>query len=148
MLEADGTPAMVDRAKICPPRSRIGAITAEERQAVMAASPLAGKYDTEVDRDSAYERLNARTVAPVAASVPPMRGSVPATPVAASAAPARAVKAPPSSGDLLTNIFLGDGRRQGLVESVAKSVLRGAGSQMGTRIGRSVVRGVLGSLLK
>jgi len=148
MLEADGTPAMVDRAKICPPRSRIGAITAEERQAVMAASPLAGKYDTEIDRDSAYERLNARTVAPVAASVPPMRGSVPATPVAANAAPARAVKAPPSSGDLLTNIFLGDGRRQGLVESVAKSVLRGAGSQMGTRIGRSVVRGVLGSLLK
>jgi DNA helicase HerA-like ATPase len=162
LLEADGTPAMVDRAKICPPRSRIGAITLEERKAVMAASPLVGKYETEIDRHSAYERLSERAVTPVAASVPAMRGSVPATPVAArsSAAPARAtgparaagptrsVKAPPSSGDLLTNMLLGDGRRQGLVESVAKSVFRGAGSQVGTRIGRSVMRGVLGSLLK
>ena len=41
MLEAGGTPAMVDRARICPPRSRIGAVTPEERAAVVvpARSP-------------------------------------------------------------------------------------------------------------
>jgi uncharacterized protein len=147
---------MVDRAKICPPRSRIGAITPAERKAVIAASPLAGKYDGEVDRISAYERLKERAAAPAPVSAPPpARGSVPETPlletrlpVRPAPAPAGVVKAPPSSGDLLTNIFLGDGRRQGLVESVAKSMLRGAGSQVGTRVGRSLVRGVLGSLLK
>jgi DNA helicase HerA-like ATPase len=153
LLEADGTPALVDRAKICPPRSRIGAITPAERQATLALSPLAGKYDTVVDRDSAYERLNQRAAAPapLAASQPinPW-GSVPSTPmpVRAPAAPARAARAPASSGDLLTNMLLGDGRRQGLVESMAKSMLRGAGSQVGTHAGRSLVRGLLGSLLK
>jgi len=144
LLEADGTPAKVDRAKICPPRSRIGAITIEERKAVMAASPLAGKYETVIDRESAYELLNKRATTPASLPANP-RGSVPSTPPQ-TAAPARAAQAPP--GDLLSNIFLGDGRRQGLVESMAKSVVRSASSQIGTRIGRSVIRGVLGSLVK
>jgi DNA helicase HerA-like ATPase len=154
MLEADGTPAMVDRAKICPPRSRIGAITPEERKAAMAASPLAGKYEAAIDRESAYERLNTRaaaSAAPAAENRPTNPwGSVPTVPmpVRPAASPVRAVRPPASNGDMLTNIFLGDGRRQGLVESMAKSVVRSASSQIGTRIGRSVVRGVLGSLLK
>ncbi len=59
-LAADGTPSPVERALICPPRSRIGAITAEERAAIIARSPLAGRYEAAVDRDSAYERLAGR----------------------------------------------------------------------------------------
>jgi uncharacterized protein len=142
MLEVDGTPAVVDRARICPPRSRIGAISPAEREEVMAASPLGGKYETAIDRESAYELLNKRAAAPVIAAP---RGSVPETPLPPSPANAGQAQA---RGDLLTNIFLGDGRRQGLAESMAKSVVRSASSQIGTRIGRSVARGVLGSLLK
>lgn len=59
-LDAEGAPGVVERAYIIPPRSRIGALTAEERAAVMAASPVAGKYDQRVDRESAYELLQAR----------------------------------------------------------------------------------------
>jgi hypothetical protein len=52
------------------------------------------------------------------------------------------------TGSFLTDILMGDGRRQGLAETVAKSMLRTVGSQFGTQISRSVLRGVLGSILK
>src|SRR5580692_5787893 len=56
-LEGGGTPAMVDRTMIRPPSARIGPVTPEERQAVLAKSPFKGKYDTTVDPNSAYEIL-------------------------------------------------------------------------------------------
>lgn len=59
-LTEGGVPSPVERAKVCPPRSRIGAITNEERQAVMARSPLRGQYDQPVDRESAYEKLESQ----------------------------------------------------------------------------------------
>ena len=60
MLEPGGIPGIVERVKVVPPRSRMGTVTAEERQETMAASPLAGKYDQTVDRESAYEILQGR----------------------------------------------------------------------------------------
>src|SRR5580693_2021021 len=59
-LEAAGTPAMVDRAMIRPPSARIGPVTAEERKAIIAGSPLRGKYDTAIDPESAFEILQKR----------------------------------------------------------------------------------------
>ena len=56
-LDEAGRPSMVERAYILPPRSQIGLITAEERQKVIKKSPLLGKYEREVDRQSAYELL-------------------------------------------------------------------------------------------
>ena len=56
-LDAKGAPGMVQRARILFPLSQIGAVTPAQRQAVMAASPLAGKYDHPVDRVSAFEVL-------------------------------------------------------------------------------------------
>ena len=53
----------VERTMICPPRCRMGAITPEERAAVRARSPIGGKYDSPVNRESAYEILSRRTVA-------------------------------------------------------------------------------------
>ena len=60
MLEKGGTPAVVSRSLIAPPGSRVGPITPEERAAVIAASPLRGKYDVTIDRESAFEVLNKR----------------------------------------------------------------------------------------
>ena len=54
MLDAKGTPEMVDRALIAPPNARVGTITAEERQAAIENSPRYGEYDTPMDRKSAY----------------------------------------------------------------------------------------------
>ncbi len=59
-LDAKGAPTPVERCFIAPPQSRIGPATDTERQAVIQANPLAGKYDRTVDRDSAYEVLMGR----------------------------------------------------------------------------------------
>ncbi len=60
MLDAKGTPEVVERTLIAPPSARVGPISAEERNAIMAASAFAGKYDAMVDRDSAFEMLESR----------------------------------------------------------------------------------------
>ena len=86
-LDAKGVPFPVERCFIAPPQGRIGPATAEERAAVTAASPLAGKYDRVVDRQSAYEVLTGRVAATPPAQAPtdaaPRRrgqyGSVPPT---------------------------------------------------------------------
>ena len=56
-LEPDGSPSVVQRTLIAPPRSRLGPVTAKERAIVQSISPFDGKYDTALDRDSAAEVL-------------------------------------------------------------------------------------------
>ncbi len=60
MLDDEGKPGIVDRAKILPPRSQVGAITAEQRKQIIGSSIVAGHYEKAVDRESAYEKLQAR----------------------------------------------------------------------------------------
>ncbi|GGG41040.1 hypothetical protein GCM10010964_30810 [Caldovatus sediminis] len=174
-LAADGTPTPVERARICPPRSRIGAITPEERAAILVRSPLAGRYDEEMDRESAYELLTGRATMAMADPGPhrvetgsaPVRGGdpwggvrvPPQGPSARGRIPdivpqARRVPAPgqpgraPTGGGLLGDILTGDrGRRQGVAEAMAKSAARSIGSAVGRQIGNAVLRGVLGTIL-
>ena len=131
-LEAGGVPAIVERALVCPPRSRIGATNPAERQAVLDRSPVAGKYDAAVDRDSAYERLAARTEA-----APPPAGRSPTSPPEQSPWQPPRREAPRQSGRSGSN-------RQGVGEAFAKSAARAIGSQ----VGRQIVRGVLGALFR
>jgi DNA helicase HerA-like ATPase len=56
-LDAKGIPTMVERARILPPEGQAGAIPAEDRQQIIRTSMVYGKYDTIVDRVSAYELL-------------------------------------------------------------------------------------------
>lgn len=60
VLEEKGIPSMVGRTLIRPPSSRMAPITAEERATVISGGPVSGLYDTSVDRESAYELLDAR----------------------------------------------------------------------------------------
>jgi len=60
-LDEDGAPTVVQRTLIKPPRSRLGPITPKERAIIQSVSPLGGKYDTAVDRESAEEVLAAKT---------------------------------------------------------------------------------------
>src|SRR5215471_2233686 len=62
-LDAKGVPEPVERCFVAPPRGRIGPVSDAERAALVKASPLAGKYDQLVDRESAYEVLNKRSTA-------------------------------------------------------------------------------------
>lgn len=66
-LQQGGIPSVVERTKIRPPRSRMGPVTAQERAAVVAASPLHGVYEAAVDRESAFEILRGRAEEPAAA---------------------------------------------------------------------------------
>jgi len=135
LLDEKGRPAMVERAFVVPPGTRIGAITPQERAAIMNSSLLAGAYDRVEDRESAYEKLTQR-VGDTAAAKPAGMGE------AASA---------PAGGGLLGALgdFLGGstgprgGRREGAIETAAKSAARAIGSQ----VGREIIRGVLGSIL-
>ena len=56
-LDAKGSPAVVERAFVLAPGSRIGPLTADERRAAIDASLVAGVYEQAVDRESAYEKL-------------------------------------------------------------------------------------------
>lgn len=62
-LDAKGVPEPVERCFVAPPRGRIGPATDAERAAALKASPLAGKYDRAIDRESAYEVLSSRASA-------------------------------------------------------------------------------------
>src|SRR5690606_22333886 len=137
LLAAKGRPAPTERAWILPPGSRIGPATAAERQALQGPA-MAGKYAQSVDRESAYEGLNARA----SAEAPAETGRA-----GPGQAPGRAPAQPAESGGLmdgLNEVLFGStgprgGRRDGVVQSVVKSTAR--------TFARQLVRGVLGSLL-
>lgn len=128
LLDEKGKPSIVERAWIVPPRSRLGPLTAAERQQILAASPVAGVYEKSIDRESAYERLKARSEQ-LAAERAQSQGQT-------------------GTGGILGDLLggapgAGGRRREGIVEALAKSAARSVGSQLG----RAIVRGVLGSLL-
>lgn len=134
MLQEKGIPMPVERTLIAPPRCRIGAITPDERTAVRGRSPVGAKYDTTVNRESAYEILTRRAAGGDATG--PAASPQPAAP-----SPSRA---PAQEQGTLGAILWGTGRRQGMVETMAKQAARSVGSQLGRQILRGVLGGILG----
>jgi DNA helicase HerA-like ATPase len=133
LLDEQGRPGITERALIVPPGSRVGPLDAAERAQRVAASPLAGVYEQTVDRESAYEKLQARVAAPPHSE------------------PANADTQRTTAGGGVVNDILfgrrgprGGQQSQGLVEALAKSAARAVGSQAG----RALMRGLLGSLLR
>jgi len=147
-LEERGTPSMVERTLIAPPMGQVGPIDAAERQRMIAASLFKGKYDQAIDEESAYEMLAKR----------------------AQKAAGEAQEASAGSGgilDMIGSIF-GTTRKRGETLSTGQHVARevtrtvvaatvgglaaelgkAIGGRQGSSIGRAVVRGTLGGLLK
>jgi hypothetical protein len=105
-LDTKGVPEPVERCFVAPPRGRIGPATDAERAATIKASPLAGKYEQTVDRESAYEVLMGRATGGQArdtggASVPTTgqrrRGQYDDMPPPIASAPSPVDAAPPAS---------------------------------------------------
>ncbi len=141
-LQGNGVPTPVERVTICPPRCRMGALTPEERAAIRGRSPVGAKYDTAVNRESAYEILSRRTET-AADAVQPASGRAPAPAADRQETEASGASASPMAG--VVNDFLwGSGRRQGMVETMAKQAARTVGSQLGRQILRGVLGGILG----
>lgn len=61
-LDEKGTPGITERAFVLPPHSQIGAISPEQRTAILQGSLIAGVYEAVVDRESAYEKLKAQAM--------------------------------------------------------------------------------------
>ncbi|GCB03418.1 ATP-binding protein [Ralstonia sp. SET104] len=151
MLDESGRPEITQRAFVVPPASRIGPISDDERRALISNSLVAGRYDTAIDRESAYEILTGR-VAGGGAAAAPAPGSI-GTDFGASpgAAPAPAPAQVPAQeggwlgevGSILTKGTGRTGRGDSIVETLAKSTMR----TIGSTVGREIVRGVLGSIL-
>ena len=118
LLDGKGTPVPVDRAFVLPPRSRLAPLSVEERKRVMKSSPVKGKYDETVDRESAYERLQAR-----------------AAERSAEAAPQRS---PSKRGQIESPAEA--------AQYSGKAALWGFGSQIGRALGQALVRGLLGGV--
>ena len=120
-LDGKGRPGVVERVLIRPPQSRIGPLDARDRARIMDRSPLKGRYEAVLDRESAFERLQARARDVIEAAQEEKRGR---------------------EDDGAFGWLSGSGRRQGVAEALVKSTVRTIGSQLG----RQIIRGVLGSL--
>jgi len=121
-LQDKGIPSIVEHTTVRPPRSRMGPISHEERQALLRG-PMQGRYDKTIDRISAHELLLERAQQQIRETERNNKESE---------TQHKAQKSPRSSN------------RQSVGEAMLKSLVRSIGSGLG----RKIVRGVLGSILK
>jgi hypothetical protein len=135
LLDEKGRPGVTERAWVYPPASKIGPITPEERQKIIKGSTIFGHYEKVVDRESAFEKLQAGEKPGAAKSA------------AGKGAEGKAGDAPAGEESMgeqvlgtVRDFLFGKtgprgGRREGVIEQVAKSEAR------------KILRGALGSVL-
>src|SRR5690606_32380891 len=132
-LDAKGTPTPTERVWMVAPGSRIGPASEAERQAIRASSLLGGKYEQTMDRESAYEVLQKRSLT---AAADPKQGT-------AAGSGGKGEQGDTGLMGTVNDFLFGStgprgGRREGAVQSAVKSAIRSTATQL--------VRGVLGSL--
>lgn len=130
-LDAKGSPSVVERAMVIAPNSRMGPVSDDERNGLINHSPVYGKYEDRVDRESAFEMLQKGVQNSTAQQEAP-------------AAKGQSVAVDDGILGGLKDILFGStgprgGKRDGVVQTMAKSAAR--------QVTNQIVRGVLGSLL-
>ncbi len=131
VLDQSGAPSVVARTSIRPPNSRLGPLTADERLALQAKSPVRGVYDTPLNRESAYERLAQRAEQ---AAAEPVRAEPTVIPPRPRQQPASRPTPPPRPAARRT--------RESIPEAAAKSMARSVSSA----IGREIMRNLFGAM--
>lgn len=135
-LDEKGRPTIVQRGYVLPPASQIGPITDVERSALIASSIVAGIYEKTVDRESAYEKIKGRVTEKAQTREAP---------------PTKTAEAESEGGfsDVLGSI-LGGGKKTGgrRSDSIVEAMMKSAVRTMGSTVGREIIRGVLGSIMK
>ncbi|MFN8829856.1 MAG: helicase HerA-like domain-containing protein [Labrys sp. (in: a-proteobacteria)] len=132
-LEGNGTPSIVERALIRPPQAQVGPIAPQERAAIRAGSPVMGRYETALDRESAFEVLKSKRESTTSGNDGSGGGLL---------------------GDIMGSIF-GNGTSSGrsssrmsTTEAAVKSMARSMASTAGRQIANALIRGVLGGLTR
>lgn len=170
LLQDDGSPGVVQRTLIAPPRSRLGPLEPKERAIIQSVSPCAGKYDSVVDRESAEEILAARgQAAAAAAQAQKARAEADKAAAAQAKVEAKQREAELKEQARRDAAAAREAAKPGTLEKVVQSASRAAASSVGRQVanelGRAVfggssrksasggiagklVRGILGSLFK
>lgn len=159
VLDDKGAPTIVERVKVRLPISRLGPLQPHERQQLMVTSALAGKYDTALDRHSAYETLTAKAddAAEQAAKDAAEKARKDADEKAAkeaeqaeeAARKARARAEKEAARDAAKAAKKPVGRpRDSVFDTVIKTATRSISSTIGRQIGQQILRGILGSMKK
>ncbi len=155
-LGMDGAPSIVQRTLIAPPRSRLGPVTDKERAIIQSISPVEGKYDTLVNRESAAEVLAQKTADAAAAAqmvdeqgpavqqaqarqTPSMWGKAGRAAMGAVAA---------SAGSVIAAGLTGKKSRASPMASAASAVVGTVATQLGGAAFGRFARGLLGGLLR
>jgi len=116
VLDEKGTPTIVERALVYPPRSRLSPLTPDERSRLVRESVLYGHYEKAIDRESAYEKLKAKTeqvkMGPREEGVQKRRTAEP----------------------------------KSQAEQLLGAAVKSAAHAIGSQLGRQIIRGVLGSI--
>ncbi len=128
-LQEKGIPSAVQQTLISPPRCRMGPVSETERTQIRASSPVGGKYDQAINRESAAELLAKRTEETLKNSNPP-------------AAKTEKESEDSGFGQAVKDAVFGTKRRQGMIETMAKQTSR----TVGTKLGNQILRGILGGI--
>ena len=164
LLQADGSPSPVERTLVRPPCSRVGPLTAQERAIFVQTSPVAGKYDTAVNRESAQELLT-RRAGDAAAALAKAKADADAAKAAAEQAKLdekarvaaqkeaeRAAAVQAKAEERARIAAEREAARPTMTDKIIQSATRTAVSsvtrQISTSLGRQLVRGILGGLFK
>ena len=142
-LVKKGAPGIAERTLIRPPSSQLGPLEPGARASVMAASPVAGKYEAEIDRESAREILAARAEAASQEAARAEEGEEEAPMAEREYRAARRY-----SGSRVGRSSAAPKRRASRSDSVGQAFAKSFARQLGSQSGRAVVRGVLGGLFR
>ncbi len=128
VLDPEGVPTIVQKTKIRPPESRMGPATQSERKAVFEISPIKDVYDTKVDRESASEKLKARTEEAAKKAEKEIDEE-------------REYKAKKTKSKSTR-------KRRRAGETTTQTVVKSATKMITSRLGQSIIRGIMGSIFK
>jgi len=159
MLERKGIPGMAERTLIRPPSSQLGPLEEAARVALVAGSPLVGKYEAAVDRESAFEILQARADAAARHAAEAESAEQEADSAAereyrtgrrysgtrVGRSSSRTATEPESRSSSSSGARRSSSRRS---DSVGTAFAKSFARQLGTQSGRAVVRGILGGLFR
>ena len=153
LLQPDGSPSIVQRTLIKAPASRVGPLTPQERGIMIQTDAIGDKYDTLIDRESAEEILAAKGQQAAAAAAE-AKAQVVADKEAAIAAKAQAKADAAAAKELARQQAVAareaakPSMAEKMVQSAARSAATSVGRQLAGSFGKSLVRGILGSLFK
>ncbi len=153
LLQADGSPSIVERTLIKAPSSRVGPLTPQERGVMITTDAIGTKYDTLIDRESAEEILTAKAGQAQAAAAE-AKAQAEADKLAAqqakekAKAEAAAAKEAAREAARQAREDAKPGMAEKMLQSAARSAATSIGRQVAGSFGKSLVRGILGGLFK